>query len=256
MVLIEDVRQRGSRVDRLAVDRGDHITGGEPRTGGRAARNHLSDHGARTTSGVVDTDTEERCRTDVHRRRPAAALNLPGDGHRLVNRDHETLPAAQVVVVGCGGVQADHLVGGVDSGPTGVAGPYAGVDLDQPIERLRAAGQGVGRRHRLVQRDDAAVHRTGRSADTTGVAQRDDRYADGDRSEVADIGGLQSASGELHYRDVMPAVKADHRARKGLTVADGPHGQVRSAGDYVVVGKHRTGTAHTAGPGATAPSVS
>src|ERR1700761_7948944 len=86
VVLIEDGGQRGGRVDGLAVDRGDHVPGCEPCTGGGTGRNDLPDHGARTTGGVVDTDTEECRRTDVHRR-GAAALNLAGDGHRLVDRD-------------------------------------------------------------------------------------------------------------------------------------------------------------------------
>ena len=112
------------------------------------------------------------------------------------------------------------------------------VDLDQPIQRLGAAGQRVGRRHRLVQRGDAPVHRTGRSADTTGITQRDDRFADGHRVGVTDIGGLQAAPGKLQYRDVMVAVEADHRGREGLAIADGPRGQVGSAGDHVVVGEN------------------
>ena len=37
--------------------------------------------GAPAAGGVVDTDAEERGRTDVHRRGPAAGPDLAGDGH-------------------------------------------------------------------------------------------------------------------------------------------------------------------------------
>src|ERR1700733_6191387 len=75
-------------------------TAGELRLCRSAPRGTRPRH-ARTTArpappagGLVHTDTEECLRTDVHRRGPAA-LNLAGDGHRLVDRDREALPAPE-----------------------------------------------------------------------------------------------------------------------------------------------------------------
>src|SRR4051812_35396363 len=85
----------------------------------------------------------------------------------------------------------------------GIARADVGRHLDQAVDFLRAAGQGVFRVYRAVQ----CAHRTGFvgqwSADTPGVAKPDGRFADDDLAGVADRRRGQSAPAtELEHRDV------------------------------------------------------
>ena len=108
----------------------------------------------------------------------APDADLIGGGHRIVDRNRETLAAgAHSEVHRCGGGDPDDLPGPVHQRAPGVAGHHRCRELDQTGHLVLAAGERVLGVHGAAEaghRPDLAGQRRTRAL---GVPERDDRFA-------------------------------------------------------------------------------